>query len=58
MLDCSGSQININICNLKVLKHKDRSQYWEYLHSGKKIINEGRGYTLNGMRSKTYIESR
>ncbi len=24
-------------------------------HSGKKIMKQGRGYTLNGMRSKTYI---
>ncbi len=28
-----------------------------HLHSDKKIMKQGRGYTLNGMRSKTYIES-
>ncbi len=28
------------------------------LHSAEKIMKEGGGYTLNGMRSKTHIETR
>ena len=39
--------------NLTLLSNRDLIQ-----HSGKKFMKEGRGYTLNGMCSKTYIESR